>query len=209
MNCRPMLFFGLVFAGVKARPVGLLPRQWLDFLQRPVTAARQFLVLRGSPRFPVHLFVAEAALYLCRIANQHTPGRALETRFNKGSGGNQRLGTNQGVVHNHRVHADQCVAPNATAVQNGAVADMGIFLNDAVFSREAVHHAGVLQVAAPVHLHPTKVSAQNRAGANVAIGADNHIANQNGGWMNKGAGINNGYQVFDGVNGHIFWPVSK
>lgn len=197
-----MLLLGLMLAAAKAWAVGLYFGQWGDGPQRGMAATRQLLVFFGAPGLPGNLLVAQGAFYLRRIAKHHAAWRALEAGFDKAGGTYQRFSANQGVVHDDGIHADKGISADTAAMQNGPMANMPVFLNDAVFIGKAVHDTGVLQVAASFHHHPAKVSAQHRARADITVSADDDIANQYRCGMHIGAFVYDGDKVFDGKNIH-------
>ena len=104
-----------------------------------------------------------------------------------------------GTVHDHRVHADQHVAADAAAVQHRAVADMAVLLDDRVGVGEAVHDAGVLEVRTLAQLQPAEIAAQAGGRADIAAGADDHVADQDRGRMDEGSGVDDRDQAVDGV----------
>lgn len=187
----------------KARSIGLHFFQRLYFAQGSMATAGKFLVLRCSRGFPGHLLIAQSAFGLCRVADHHTSGRALKAGFHKRSGTDQGFGADDGVVHDYSVHAHQGIAANTAAVQNSAMADVTIFLDHAILVGEAVHHTGVLNVAALAQNDAAEVASQHSMGADVAVFANNHIADQNSSGVDIGCFMNNGNQVFNGVVGHM------
>jgi hypothetical protein len=80
------------------------------------------------------------------------------------------------------------------------MADMAIFLNDRIGARKAVHDAGILQVGSGFQNQAAKIAAQAGTGANIAVRADYHIADQYGTGVNIGAGINDWNDAVYGVN---------
>ncbi|MNN39024.1 hypothetical protein D3C81_1530470 [compost metagenome] len=94
------------------------------------------------------------------------------------------------VVHHHRVHADHGVLADLAAVQHRAVADVTISGDAGDAGGEAVDHAGVLQVGAFLEDDASEVAAQAGQRADVAAGADDHVADQHRGGMHVGVGVN-------------------
>ncbi|MOA23884.1 hypothetical protein D3C78_1445340 [compost metagenome] len=84
------------------------------------------------------------------------------------------------AVHDYRIHAHQGIGANPAAVQNRAVAHMTMALYHRIAAREAVHHAGVLQVGTLLQDDAAKVATQRRQGADVTLRADDYIADQHG-----------------------------
>ena len=81
--------------------------------------------------------------------------------------------------------------------------DVSIGFNDAIPVGETMHHARILHIAAISNDDSTEVPSKRGIRSDVAILANNHIPYQYGGGMNKGRWMNNGYEVLDGVAGHI------
>ena len=196
-------FLGSVLTGIKSWPVGLFLPKWLNLAKTVVTAPGKYLVFGSASRFPFDFPVAQRSFNLRGIANQHAAGGAGKTRFNKCSRADQRLGTNDSVVHHHGIHAHQGIAANAAPVQYGSVADMSIFLDNAVFVGEAMHDATVLNIAPPVQEDAPKVATEHCAGADVTVLPDDDIADQNSRRVNIGRFVNNRNQVFNGIVRHV------
>ena len=83
-----------------------------------------------------------------------------------------------GAIHHHRVHADQCIAPYACAMNHRPVTDVTIDFNHGVAAGKTMDHASVLQVRALFHDQPAEVAAQTGAGTDVAARADDDVADQ-------------------------------
>jgi hypothetical protein len=77
---------------------------------------------------------------------------------------------------------------------------MTIFLNDRIGAGKAVHDAGILQVGSCFQNQSPEIAAQAGTGADIAIRANNHIADQYGTGVNIGAGINDWNDAVYGVN---------
>ncbi|MNI62661.1 hypothetical protein D3C73_1179910 [compost metagenome] len=92
--------------------------------------------------------------------------------------------TNGRPIDNHRAHTDQRITANYATVQNGTVADMPVFFHHRVLARETVHYAVILNIRAIFHHDTTKIAAQASVRTHVNPFAEDHIANQYGGWMN-------------------------
>ena len=83
-------------------------------------------------------------------------------------------------------------------MQDRAVTDMAVFLDDRVGAGKAVHDAAVLQIRAGTDLQPTEVAAQRRSGSDVAARTDDHVADQNGGRMHVRGRIDDRRHAVDG-----------
>ena len=88
-------------------------------------------------------------------------------------------------------------------VQYGAMADMTISLDRAVFAGKTVHYAVVLNITALVQLDTTEVAAQYGIWANIALCADDNVADQYCRRMNKGIVGDDGNKVFYRIDGHV------
>src|SRR6185437_16004946 len=87
------------------------------------------------------------------------------------------------------------------AVEDRAMSDVPVLVDDRIGSRKAVHDATVLQVRSVLHHDAPEVAAQRRAGSDVAAGADDHVADQHGGGMDVGTRIDDGPDAVDRIDG--------
>ncbi|MNE60374.1 hypothetical protein D3C80_1555160 [compost metagenome] len=90
--------------------------------------------------------IAEGTLGLCRRAHYQALLGAFEASLDEGRGADDAAWRDVCAVHDHRIHAHQGIGAYPAAVQNRAVAHMAMALYHRIAAREAVHHAGVLQV---------------------------------------------------------------
>ncbi len=83
------------------------------------------------------------------------------------------------------------------------MADVAVLLDDGVGVGEAVHDAGVLEVRTGAQLQAAEIAAQGGGGADIAAGADDHVADQDRGGVDEGGGVDDGDDAVDGVDvGH-------
>ena len=72
------------------------------------------------------------------------------------------------------------------------MADVPVLADQRVGAGKAVHDAGVLHVGAALEDQPPEVAAQTGARADIAAGADDDVADQHGGRVNEGRGVDHG-----------------
>ena len=162
-------------------PIRLGFAQRRDLAHRLRRAACQRLVGAGAFDLPRQFLLGDRTDDPCRhVGGQHA-WRDLETGLDEGAGGDDRGLADDRVVHHHGVHPDQGVAADTAAVQHGTVADVSVDLDHRVGARETVHHAGVLQVRTILQHEPAEVAAQARRRTHIAAGADQDVADQDGG----------------------------
>jgi hypothetical protein len=77
---------------------------------------------------------------------------------------------------------------------------MAILLDHYFAVRKRVQHASILHVAARMHHQPPEIAAQHRARPDEATRADDDIADQGGGRMHEGGGINDRNKAFKSKN---------
>ena len=82
------------------------------------------------------------------------------------------------AVHNDGVHPHQRVFTNDAAMQDGAVADMAVPLHHHIHAREGVGGAAFLNVGPLSDQDAAKIAAQAGQRADIAAGADLHVADQ-------------------------------
>ena len=85
-------------------------------------------------------------------------------------------------------------------MQDRAVADVAVLLDDRVGAGKAVHHAVVLDVGAGAYFQPPEVAAQARERTDVNAGPDDHVADQHGGRMHERRGIDHRRDAVDRVD---------
>ena len=88
-------------------------------------------------------------------------------------------------------------------VQYGAMADMTISLDRAVFAGKTVHYAVVLNIIALVQLDTTEVTAQYGIWANIALCAYENVADQYCLRMNKSTVGDDGNEIFYRRGGRV------
>ena len=118
----------------------------------------------------------------------------------KARGGDDAFFAYFSVVHDDGVHADERVAADAAAVQDGAVPYVAVGFDDRVAAGEAVHDAGVLEIAAGLENEAAEIAAQNGLSADVAAWADDDIADEDGGGVHEGGGVDDRDDAFELVD---------
>ena len=94
-------------------------------------------------------------------------------------------------------------APQHAAVQHRAVAHRRLRADHRVLAREAVQHAGVLDVGAFLHHDAPEVAAQAGAGPDVGARAHDHVADQHGALVHERGRMDHGDDPVDGIHlGH-------
>ncbi|MNS99754.1 hypothetical protein D3C72_1341660 [compost metagenome] len=171
-------------------------------MQAGQAAHRQRLVGLRAFELPGDLFVAEFAPHLGRDARRERTRGHLHAGGHEGAGRDDGFLAHLGLVHHHRVHAHQRVAPHDAAVQDRAVADVAVDLHHRVVVGKAVDAAVVLHVGAFLQDDAAEVSAQAGAGADITVGADDHVADQHGCGMHVGARVDDRNHAVDGIAGH-------
>jgi hypothetical protein len=97
--------------------------------------------------------------------------------------------------------AGSFVAPHQAATEHRAVPDVAVRLHEHLRAGKAVEHAAVLHVRACLQHDLAEVAAQRSTRTDIAAGADDHVADQDGGGMHVGAGVDDGHQGVDGIAG--------
>ncbi|MNH26959.1 hypothetical protein D3C79_870460 [compost metagenome] len=87
-------------------------------------------------------------------------------------------------------------------MQHCAVADVAVAPDHRVTLREAVHHAGVLNIGALFQDDAPEVAAQAGQRADIAAGSDDHIADQHRTGVHIGAGVDDRGQAVEAVARH-------
>ena len=129
--------------------------------------------------------------------------RHLEPALDEREGADERVLADDDAVHQDRVHADERVAADRGAVQHGTVADVAVLRDRAVLAGEGMQRAAVLDVAAGTEHDAAEVAAQRGQGADIGTRPDDHVADQDGGRVDEGRGIDHRDQPVDGEDaGH-------
>ncbi|MCY1311617.1 hypothetical protein D9M70_619350 [compost metagenome] len=82
------------------------------------------------------------------------------------------------------------------------MADVAVDLDHRVLVRKAVDAAVVLHVGAFLQHDAAEIATQAGAGADIAAGADDHVAYQHGAGVHVGRRVDDGNHAVDGVAGH-------
>jgi hypothetical protein len=185
---------------VDARAVGFGCAQRLAFDHRGQAATGKILVGVGTFNLPRPLLIGEEADDPGRNTGGEAARRDLDAGLDEGAGGNHRGLADEGVVHDHCIHADQRVPFDTATVQHGTVADVAVFANDGVGTGKAMHDTGILEVGAAFEDQPPEIAAQAGAGADIAARADDDITDQDGGRMDEGRRVDHGHDAVDRID---------
>jgi hypothetical protein len=201
-SAAPGFLQGLEVRQLQALAVGFRDRQGFDLLHRAVAAPDEIVINAGAVDLPVHFEFGEFAHHLGRhSAGQHARGN-FETRLDEALRRDDRRFADDGLVHHHGVHADHAVLAHDAAMQDGAMADVAIFLDDGVAAGKAVHYTAVLHVGAGTDEQATEVAAQAGTGTDVGARTDVHVTDQHGRRMNIGARIDHRHDAVDCIDFH-------
>src|SRR3546814_10289646 len=83
------------------------------------------------------------------------------------------------------------------------MADESVRLDDGLEGRVAVHRAIILNICTFTDDDPPEIAAQRRMRRDIGAWSDDHVADQPGGRMDEGGGMDNGGYALDAVDlGH-------
>ena len=88
-------------------------------------------------------------------------------------------------------------------MQNRAMTNVTIALDNTILTRERVHDTGILHIGTLRHDNAAKIAPERCVGTDIAVRSNDDIANQNRGFMYKRVRMNNGCETFKTVNGHL------
>jgi hypothetical protein len=80
---------------------------------------------------------------------------------------------------------------------------MTVTLNNAVFTRKGMHHAGILNIGTSFHDNAAKIASQRSIGADITPCPNNDIADQYGRFMYVRFRMYNWRDSFKTVDGHM------
>ena len=174
------------------RPLAIEPVERIDALHRGPRALAGAVVVGVGVHHPSRLFVGDLAHDLRRHAGDDGPLGHLEIGTDEGERGDDRPGTDHRAVHHHGVHADQRVVGDRAAVQHGAVAHRDVGADRGLASRVAMDRAVVLDVGTLADPDLPEIAAQARGRRDVTARPDDHVADQDGGLVDIGRGMDDG-----------------
>src|SRR5690606_2350872 len=168
-------------------PVASAPRQ-LDVQRRPVPLPRDVLVGERPP-------------HPGRDAGDEHARRNDVGHLHEGLRRDDRLLAHDGGVHDHRLDADERVAPDARTVDDGAVPDVALLFHHAIEVGCRVHHAVVLHVRVGLHHDAAEIAAQHRTRPDVAPRADDDVADQHRARVHPGLRVDHRDDALESVYG--------
>ena len=99
-------------------------------------------------------------------------------RLDQGLRRNEGRAPDARAVHNHGVHPHQRVFTYEAAMQDGAVTDMAVPLHHYIHAGEGMGGAAFLNIGPLADQDAAKIAAQAGQRADIAAGADPHVADQ-------------------------------
>ncbi len=129
----------------------------------------------------------QGPLDLAGVAYYQAAGRDFGALEEQGAGGYDAAGADFYSVEDDGTHADEAAGLDGAAVQGDAVADGDVVAEEQrVFVAHYVEDAAVLDVGAGADADVVHVAAHNGAGPDAGVGADDNIADDDGGGVNVG-----------------------
>src|SRR5216684_4102164 len=129
----------------------------------------------------------QGALDLAGVAYYEAVGRDFGALEEQGAGGYDAAGADFYAVEDDGAHAYQAARLDGAAVQGDAVADGDIVAEEQrIFVAHYVEDAAVLDVGAGADADVVHVAAHDGAGPDAGVGADDHVADNDGGGVNVG-----------------------
>ena len=134
-------------------------------------------------------------MYLAGAPTQRVWGGMIGSFGDQCPGADQRPFSDHHLVHDHGLHADESAVFHGAAVEGDAVADGDVVADDerragvfGVFLVGDMQHGEVLDVAPVADADEVHVAACHDVIPDAALRADLHVADDNGGFGDKGAG---------------------
>src|SRR5579862_3848334 len=172
---------------------------------------------RCSSFLQIFIFVAEVipgvahdGFFVCGLqfaaelaGGTHPEGAGLDYRFfgDQGAGGDDRSGADPRPVQDDRSHADQATIFNYAAVQRDRVADRDVFAEiDAPLLLHAVEDAVVLHVGVGADADLVDVAADDGIHPDGGVFAQDHVADNLRGFVDKTGFGDGGADTFIGSN---------
>src|SRR5712691_5905010 len=130
---------------------------------------------------------SQRALDLAGMAYYQTVGGDFGALEEQGAGGHDAASADFHAVEDDGAHADQAAGLDGAAVQRGAVADGDVVAEEQrVFGAHDVEDAAVLNMGARADADVVHVAAHDGAGPDAGVGADDDVADDDGGGVNVG-----------------------
>ena len=158
-------------------------------------------------------FQSQIAL-VARRSSQPKSMRRNDCFFSyQGAGSNQRAFSNDNPVHDERLHAYETSVLQSAAVQDYAVSDGDVVADDqgragiiGVFAMGYMQHTQILNIATRADTDGVYVAARHAIVPDAALGADFHIADDNGCLGYERSFINYGTMVLERVDQNVSPP---
>src|SRR5216684_4748971 len=129
----------------------------------------------------------QGTLNLAGVADYQAVGRDFGALEEQRAGGYDAAGADFYAVEYDGAHADEAAGLDSAAVQGDAVADGDIVAEEQrIFVAHNVEDAAVLDVGASADADVVHVAAHDGAGPDAGVGADHHVADDDGGGVNVG-----------------------
>src|SRR5712692_2448206 len=129
----------------------------------------------------------QGALDLAGVAYYQAAGGDFGALEEQGAGGHDAAGADFYAVEDDGAHADQASGLDGAAVQGDAVADGDVVAEEQrIFVAHDVEDAAVLNIGARADANVVHVAADDGARPDAGVGADDHVADNDGGGVNVG-----------------------
>jgi hypothetical protein len=175
-------------------------RRWTH---RGEASPRELLIASRPFDLPSELGVRQLANDSRRNAGDERARRHDHPRLHECHRGNECGFTDRRVIVDDGIHADERIALHDAAMQHGAMTNVSFFLDDGADPRESMQYASILDIGALAQFDMAEIAAQARARTDVASGANNDIADQDGGGMNKCLTIDDWRDAVDRINSEV------
>src|SRR5260370_18144793 len=130
---------------------------------------------------------SQRALDFARLADYEAAGRNFGALEEQRAGGYDASGTDFYAVEDEGAHAEEATRLDGAAVQGDAVADGDVVAEEQrIFVAHYVEDAAVLNIGARADADVVHVAAHDGAGPDAGVGADDHVADDDGGGVNVG-----------------------
>ena len=178
-------------------------RQRFNFAQTLEATLTQACIFSGARRLPFYFLCSQASGDRGRGAHNHAARLADEAGFDERTGRNDGFGAYYGFIHQYRLDADQRILADCASVQYCAVTDMAEWLQGAVFVGKGMQHTVVLNITVMGNMNTAKVTAEYSTGTDITVLFYDDVTDYLGAGVNETVGLNNRYQILDGINWHV------
>ena len=179
-------------------------------LQLGIAIAGQLLVQLCAEGFPFEHLVRYVFDDAGGISHYQASGGNIHPGFHEAEGAHDTACANPGIVHDDGIHTNHCVFTYGSAMDNGAMSDMGAFLEQGGGSREHVDDAIFLDIAACLYHNSPPIASEYGTRADVHIFSDDDIADDSRLRVHKSAGGYHRHKTFKSKkHGIIFFKDNK